>query len=268
MSFQDFSSSRQQPRSASSAQPGLGSQGASPGRPSAAYSAPQQHAAGSDPLSQASEALLQYQVPCMLLDWGHQRFTFFSRTCFARHPDLSPAHASALNNACLAPFPFFGMQRNVGILENIVASMTTSSSSSISSRAKGAELLAQYEAQVDVLEHLGRKVQRLLEGGGGGGSSGGRSGTARTKLARDFERVKAQAANLQERVARFQRATAAASASAGANFSGAASSSSSGPDHYHQQVQLQLQQDVRFSWRRWRALFSCSSAATVFFSHL
>jgi hypothetical protein len=160
------------------------------------------------------------------------------------------------------------MQRNVGILENIVASMTTSSSSSSgSSRAKGAELLAQYEAQVDVLEHLGRKVQRLLEGGGGGGSSGGRSGgagTARTKLARDFERVKAQAANLQERVARFQRATAAASASA--NFSGApSSSSSSGPDHYHQQVQLQLQQDVRFSWRRWRPLFSCCSTTTGFY---
>jgi hypothetical protein len=128
----------------------------------------------------------------------------------------------------------------VGILENIVASMTTSSSS-----RSNTELQAQYDAQVDVLEHLGRKVQKLLESSGGrGDGSGGAvvaagTSTAKTKLARDFGRVQAQAGALQDRVARFRKATTAAVAA-----TAPAASSSSAPD-YHQQVQLQLQQDVR-----------------------
>jgi hypothetical protein len=122
--------------------------------------------------------------------------------------------------------------------------MTTSgSSSSTNSRSNGGEIQTQYRAQVDVLDLLGRKVQSLLDNSVTSATTA--TATARTKLARDFDRVRAQAQNLQERVSRFQKATGASSAGAGAGSSSSQRNIANSADDYHQQVQVQLHQDVR-----------------------
>jgi 7-keto-8-aminopelargonate synthetase-like enzyme len=121
-------------------------------------------------------------------------------------------------------------QRNVGILENIVAGMTTSTT------RNSAELQSQYAAQVDVLEHLSNKVKSLLAKTTIAPNNT-TTATAKIKLERDFERVQSRASALQERVARFQKATAASNATQ-------ESLPNSATLNYHEQVQLQLQQDV------------------------
>jgi hypothetical protein len=232
MSFQDFSSSR--PRNASSA---ASSNNNSPSRPSSASSgfgssiSSSGGASGSNPLAQVSEALLQYQVRRQDRTDGGAHTSFpLSVVAFSHQRPRYRRRGAA--------------QRNVGILENIVASMTTSSNN----RSNGGELQAQYRAQVDVLDLLGRKVRSLLDNSLASATPAA-TATARTKLARDFDRVQAQAHNLQERVSRFQKATAATSASSAAGGSASSSSqrnnNATSADDYYQQVQLQLHQDVR-----------------------
>jgi uncharacterized membrane protein YdfJ with MMPL/SSD domain len=120
---------------------------------------------------------------------------------------------------------------------------SSSSSSNSNSRSNGGEIQAQYMAQVDVLDLLGRKVQSLLDNSSTATTTA--TATARTKLARDFDRVRAQAHNLQERVSRFQKATGTSAGAAGGSSSSGQRNNATSADDYHQQVQVQLHQDVR-----------------------
>jgi len=76
-------------------------------------------------------------------------------------------------------------KRNVGILEKIVQSLNTRTSSS------GDLTVQQYQAQNDVLQQLEEKIRSLLR-------QQPKQNTAVIKLKRDFERVQLRASQLQE----------------------------------------------------------------------
>jgi len=84
--------------------------------------------------------------------------------------------------------PFFShsiLQRNVGILEKIVQSLNTRTTSSTDIT------IQQYHAQNDVLRQLEEKIRSLLR-------QQPKQNTAVIKLKRDFERVQLRASQLQE----------------------------------------------------------------------
>ena len=131
----------------------------------------------------------------------------------------------------------FSQQRNVGILEKIVGSLTNASI------ANKAELRLQYQAQADVIGQLGDKVQRLVREQK---QSSGISGTSKTvliKLERAFARVQSRALALQQAVSRQQQQQQSAAAAAAA--SSQQQSDSNVMEEYQRQQQLQMQQDVR-----------------------
>lgn len=119
---------------------------------------------------------------------------------------------------------------------SLTVPVAASSSSRAASASMSSELHAQYAAQVDVLEHLAHKALLLLEKAP--------TTTAKTKLLRDFERVQARSEALQERVKRFQKATAATTTTV-TSAGGATSGAVVAEPEYYQQLQVQLQQDVR-----------------------
>jgi hypothetical protein len=136
------------------------------------------------------------------------------------------------------------LQRNVGILEKIVASLTANTAAS---RTNKSELQMQYKTQVDVVEQLGDKVLRLcreqsVHTNNASTSSSSTTKTALIKLQRDFERVQSRAMALQQKVTQTMAAAAAA------QQQDAEALSSNNPNQayedYQRQVQMQLQQDV------------------------
>lgn len=133
---------------------------------------------------------------------------------------------------------FFPAQRNVGILEKIVQSMTTQKNSE--------EAAVQYNAQVDVIQRLAAKVdqqlstQKKLE-------KNPTVKTALIKLERDFDRVKDRVAALQESVSKMRKQSAALrqqQAAAGVLNDPNKSEESMGYEEFQRHMELQLQQDV------------------------
>jgi hypothetical protein len=122
-------------------------------------------------------------------------------------------------------------QRNVGILEKIVQSMTASSQR----RMLSDELSMQYSAQIDVLGQLEDKIRRQMK-------EQPAQATVQ-KLQRDFDRVEARVKELQGAVERWkEQKKKMAAASAAANTHTPAVTAA---DHERQQ-QLQLQEDVSY----------------------
>lgn len=148
------------------------------------------------------------------------------------------------------------IQRNVGILEKIVQSMTNQRNTQ--------EADMQYNAQVDVITQLAARVEEQLSNAKR--KESGAAKTAIIKLERDFHQVQERVTSLQTSVSKMKQqqaakrqALAAAAASSDMN---AASAETMGYEEFQQHMELQLQQDVR-------CLFVCVSyihviAATEF----
>lgn len=136
-------------------------------------------------------------------------------------------------------------QRNVGILEKIVASLTAGGSAAVRNKS---ELQLQYKAQVDVIGQLGDKVRRLVQEQKSNSATSSSSTTTTTmktaliKLERDFERVQSRALSLQHSVTR-QEQQAAASAAASRQQQ-ESQNNNNAVEEYQRQMQLQMQQDV------------------------
>jgi hypothetical protein len=145
-------------------------------------------------------------------------------------------------------------QRNVGILEKIVQSLTTPRPSNTNPRNNNnaaAELEMQYKAQVDVIGQLEEKLLRQLQQQKSAAVD--KTKTTLIKLSRDFERVQARAVQFQGTVSRWHKQQAASAASAAAvaqdaDSSGAAASAAAASQQdYYEQMQLQLEEDVSIS---------------------
>lgn len=157
-------------------------------------------------------------------------------------------------------------QRNVGILEKIVQSLT------VQSRQKqfkplsfhNEELSLQYKAQVDVVGQLEDKVRRLLStmqqktdvtAGSSSSSNSDSSRTAVIKLQRDFERVQARANALIQGMTKLEKELRQQAANASKNNTAALAyeqqlllqqqqqQQNQQPLDHYQQVQLQLHHD-------------------------
>ena len=132
-------------------------------------------------------------------------------------------------------------QRNVGILEKIVQSMTGTQHS--------AETAEQYKAQVDVVAQLATRVEQQLSTAKQ--RTADTAKTALIKLERDFHRVQERVAALQESVTQMraaQQRKAAASASlrehSDRGGGGGSGQEAMGHEEFQQLVQMQLQEDV------------------------
>jgi hypothetical protein len=130
-------------------------------------------------------------------------------------------------------------QRNVGILEKIVQSMTT--------RKNSEEAALQYNAQVDVISQLAAKVDRQLSTQ----KKAEKNPTVKTsliKLERDFNRVKDRVAALQESATKLRRQSAALQQqerqAAGVLADSNKTEESMGYEEFQRHMELQLQQDV------------------------
>lgn len=119
-------------------------------------------------------------------------------------------------------------QRNVGILEKIVQSLTSNTKA-----LQHKELEAQYRAQMDVLEQLQDKIMKLLQQQS--------QTTAVTKLQRDFERVKQRVTVIEDGVERILKSQKQQLANK--SILENAATPETAEDSY-QLLQLQMQQDV------------------------
>ena len=132
---------------------------------------------------------------------------------------------------------FMLSQRNVGILEKIVQSMTSTQHS--------AETAEQYKAQVDVVAQLASRVDTQL-GTAKQRTTDATAKTAIIKLERDFHKVQERVAALLESVTQMraaQQRKAAASASLRAQEQ-SGGQEAMGHEEFQQLVQMQLQEDV------------------------
>ncbi|KAL7558395.1 hypothetical protein ACA910_003260 [Epithemia clementina (nom. ined.)] len=141
-------------------------------------------------------------------------------------------------------------QRNVGILEKIVQSLTktTTNSNKASFRDNNKdELELQYRAQADVITQLGQKVHDLIhlhrqqQSSGTGTTADSVLKTTLIKLERDFDRVQKQATALTQTVDRLrqqQQQKLSAVHQESSSSSGAAAY-----EQYQQQMQVQLEED-------------------------
>ena len=128
---------------------------------------------------------------------------------------------------------FMLSQRNVGILEKIVQSMTSTQHS--------AETAEQYKAQVDVVAQLAARVEQQMSTAKQ--SNNGQVKTAIIKLERDFRTVQERVAALQESVTKMRAAQQRKAAAAAQEQKGP---EAMGHEEFQQLVQMQLQEDV--SW--------------------
>lgn len=129
-------------------------------------------------------------------------------------------------------------QRNVGILEKIVQSLTRASGGSFYDTK---ELNMQFKAQVDVISQLETKLLIQIQAAKDDGRHN--KSTAVIKLSRDFERVQHQAVQYQEQVTRLHQQQAAVAAAA-QDTGGSGDSSAAVQEDSYQQLQRQLEEDV------------------------
>mmetsp|Transcript_31273 Transcript_31273/g.51619 ORF Transcript_31273/g.51619 Transcript_31273/m.51619 type:complete len:280 (+) Transcript_31273:133-972(+) len=150
-------------------------------------------------------------------------------------------------------------QRNVGILEKIIRQFGTAND--------GPELETQYDAQVDVLQQLGSKLETTLrlqdtqhQSSNNNSNSNNRTDAAKrratvVKLNRDFRRVEASSKNMileakqrrsnitqQRKSNQQQQAAAARTTTTGSNF-GTATTDEMTQEEQKMQLELQLQTD-------------------------
>ncbi|GAX17463.1 hypothetical protein FisN_5Hu113 [Fistulifera solaris] len=118
-------------------------------------------------------------------------------------------------------------QRNVGILEKILQSLTANTKA-----LQQKELEAQYRAQMDVLEQLQEKIMKLLQQQ--------TQTTAVTKLQRDFERVKQRVTVIEDGVERILKSQKQQLANKSILDNAAAPETA---EDSYQRMQLQMQKD-------------------------
>ena len=154
---------------------------------------------GKSGLEVISETLLQYQVRvCVrankdsILKRGRLQYLFLfgwftGEFWSTTHPSIrKPLLINSLTSLVLVLIlHLIFSKRNVGILEKIVQSLNSRTSSS------GDLTVQQYQAQNDVLQQLEEKIRSLLR-------QQPKQNTAVIKLKRDFERVQLRASQLQE----------------------------------------------------------------------
>jgi hypothetical protein len=132
------------------------------------------------------------------------------------------------------------VQRNVGILEKIVQSMTNQRNTQ--------EADLQYNAQVDVISQLAKRVEEQLKAAKQ--KESGAAKTAIIKLERDFNQVQERVTSLQTSVTKMKQQQAAkrqAMAAAAVDMNDA-SPETMGYEEFQQHMELQLQQDVRVTF--------------------
>ena len=167
---------------------------------------------GQSTLNQISESLLQYQV-------GPEGIW-----CGMVVPDQIWTHHL---------LSLLSQQRNVGILEKIVHSLTQTNQRGASFQNRQ-ELETQYQAQADVIDQLGNKVHNLISDQ----KKTERNPTIKTtliKLERDFDRVQKQANLLQATVQKIKEQRAATKQEVSENTA---------LEEYQKQMQVQMQEDV------------------------
>lgn len=143
-------------------------------------------------------------------------------------------------------------QRNVGILEKIVFSLTKATSKSSTTTFRGdnkEELELQYRAQADVILQLGKKVEDLIHlhreriQKSPASADTAVLKTTLVKLERDFERVQKQASALTKTVDRFREQQQLASKQQNYNDGSEGGGGGSVYEQYQQQMQIQMEED-------------------------
>jgi hypothetical protein len=132
-------------------------------------------------------------------------------------------------------------QRNMGLLEKIVQSLTATTKPS-------PELGVQYKAQIDVLGQLEDKIRRLLQQTPPPKAAA--PAQQWSKLQRDFDRVQQRVTAMQSAVERWKKQQQSATAVHISSSTPAATS-----EDQKQQMQLLIQEDVRS--RSWISLWCC-----------
>ena len=141
-------------------------------------------------------------------------------------------------------FVFFrqidAIQRNVGILEKIVQTMTATTSRG--GGGNNEETTLQYNAQVDVIAQLASRVEGQLATAKR--AAGGAAKSAIIKLECDFHRVQERVAALQESVTKMRQQAAALQQQQEERAAAGNSEEAMGYEEFQRHMELQLQQDV------------------------